>query len=765
MNQASLTDQPLSYLPMETEIHPKNQKMTLPVTGMSCAGCAGSVESMLKHTAGVQDAAVNYANQSVQVEFDPQQVSLDDLDVVLQGIGYGLILEEEEDTAQAAQQALQEAHYKKIKHRTIGAGALAIPVMVLGMFFMHLPNVNYIMMAMTLPVLVYFGKDFFVNAWKQARHGKSNMDTLVALSTGIAFLFSTFNTLYPDYWHARGLEAHVYFEAAAIIIFFILLGKLLEERAKSNTSDALRKLMDLQPQLVRVIRAGEEQEISAKEVRLGDEIVIRSGEKIPVDGTVQSGSSYVDESLMTGEPLPAGKKAGGQVFAGTLNQQGSFTFVAEKVGKQTVLAQIIKTVKEAQGSKAPVQRLVDKIAGIFVPMVLGIAILTFVVWMLAGGENALTHALLTSVSVLVIACPCALGLATPTAIMVGVGKGAENNMLIRDAESLETAHKVNAVVLDKTGTLTEGKPEVSGWNWSGEGLNGERLGVGVDRHTAAIRAIEARSEHPLAQAIAAYGQGALPTVEQFQSVTGSGVTGVVDGEKYTIGTFEFLQKEGVETDTALSKLASELREKAQTVIGVGWQGQQIALIALADQLKATSAEAVATLQRQGIDVYMLTGDNAQTAAQVAHQVGIQNFQAEVKPGDKMEFVKKLQAQGKIVAMVGDGINDSQALAQANLSIAMGRGSDIAMDVAKMTLITSDLLALPKALRLSKRTVATIRQNLFWAFIYNLIGIPLAAGILYPFNGFLLNPMIAGAAMALSSVSVVTNSLRLRGLRL
>ncbi len=647
--------------------------------------------------------------------------------------------------------------------------------MVLGMFFMDLPYVNYIMLVMTLPVLVFFGKDFFVNAWKQARHGKSNMDTLVALSTGIAFLFSTFNTLYPEYWYARGLEAHVYFEAAAIIIFFILLGKLLEERAKSNTSDALRKLMDLQPQTVRVIRDGQEQEISAKEVRLGDEIVIRSGEKIPVDGKVQSGSSFVDESLMTGEPLPAEKKPGAEVFAGTLNQQGSFTFMAEKVGKQTVLAQIIKTVREAQGSKAPVQRLVDKIAGIFVPVVLGIAILTFVVWMLAGGENALTHALLASVSVLVIACPCALGLATPTAIMVGVGKGAENNMLIRDAESLEVAHKVDAIVLDKTGTLTEGRPEVAGWYWSGEGemvkglkgegLKGEKVRGEREHHAAAIRAIEARSEHPLAQAIAAFGQGTLPSVEQFQSVTGSGVTGVVDGEKYTIGTFEFLQKEGIETDTALRKLAGELREKAQTVIGVGWQGRQIALIALADQLKATSAEAVATLQKQGIDVYMLTGDNPQTAAQVAKQVGITHFQAEVKPGDKMDFVKKLQAEGKIVAMVGDGINDSQALAQANLSVAMGRGSDIAMDVAKMTLITSDLLALPKALRLSKRTVATIRQNLFWAFIYNLIGIPLAAGVLYPFNGFLLNPMIAGAAMALSSVSVVTNSLRLRGLRL
>lgn len=746
---------------METEIEHKTQKMTLPVTGMSCASCAVSVESMLKSTPGVAEAAVNYANQSVQVDFDPHQVSLSDLDTVLQGIGYGLLLESDEDEAQDRQQELQEAHYQQLKKRTIGAAVLAIPVMVLGMFFMDFPYVNYIMLALTLPVLVFFGKDFFVNAWKQARHGKSNMDTLVALSTGIAFLFSTFNTLYPAYWHNRGLEAHVYFEAAAIIIFFILLGKLLEERAKSTTSDALRKLMDLQPKMVHVIRAGQEQEISAKDVRIGDEVMIRSGEKIPVDGKVISGNSYVNESLMTGEPLPAEKKPGAVVFAGTLNQQGTFSFLAEKVGKQTVLAQIIRTVKEAQGSKAPVQRLVDKIAGIFVPTVLGIAILTFAVWLLAGGENALTHALLTSVSVLVIACPCALGLATPTAIMVGVGKGAENHMLIRDAESLETAHKVNVVVLDKTGTLTEGRPEVTGWFWK----KGEEAKIQAD-HMAAVRAIEARSEHPLAQAIATHGpEGTLPKVEQFESVTGSGVTGQVNGKSYVIGTPTFLESQGVQPELTLTDLGGTLRSQAQTVIGIGVDGYQVALVALADQLKATSTEAVGKLQKQGIAVYMLTGDNAQTAAQVAQQVGIQNFQAEVKPGDKMDFVKKLQAEGKIVAMVGDGINDSQALAQADLSVAMGRGSDIAMDVAKMTLITSDLLALPKALRLSKRTVATIRQNLFWAFIYNLIGIPLAAGVLYPVNGFLLNPMIAGAAMALSSVSVVMNSLRLRSLKL
>ncbi|WP_207506134.1 heavy metal translocating P-type ATPase [Telluribacter humicola] len=744
---------------MDTTTKPNTLKVTLPVTGMTCAGCSASVESMLKHTAGVADAGVNFANQSAWVEYEPSEVSLPELDKVLQGVGYGLILTAEEDEALVKQEEIQHERYNTLRQRTIWTGILTLPVVIIGMFFMDMPYGNYIMLAFTLPVLVVLGRDFFINAWKQANHGKANMDTLVALSTGIAFLFSTFNTFYPEFWHARGLHPHVYFEAAAMIVFFIMLGKLLEERAKANTSDALKKLMGLQPKTVRVVRQGVESEISVKEVLMGDEVVIRSGEKIPVDGKVISGHSYVDESLMTGEPVPAEKKTGERVFAGTINQQGSFTFIAEKVGKDTVLSQIIRTVQEAQGSKAPVQRLVDKIAGIFVPVVLGIALLTFAVWMVLGGENALTHALLASVSVLVIACPCALGLATPTAIMVGVGKGAENNILIRDAESLEKAYEVNAVILDKTGTLTQGHPQVTGWHWP-TGLDA------AERHAAAIRAIEARSEHPLAQAVVDFAGSAQDVkVEGFKAVVGRGVQAEVAGERYLIGTLNFLKEEGVTLSLELDALAEQHLLQAQTVIGVGWKGQQIALIAIADQLKETSAEAVRKLQEQGIEVYMLTGDNAQTAAAVAKQVGISQYQAEVKPDDKMQFVIKLQAEGKTVAMVGDGINDSQALAQADVSVAMGKGSDIAMDVAKMTLITSDLLTLPKALKLSRRTVRTIRQNLFWAFIYNLIGIPIAAGILYPINGFLLNPMIAGAAMALSSVSVVTNSLRLRNQKL
>ncbi|KAA0989842.1 heavy metal translocating P-type ATPase [Dyadobacter aurulentus] len=734
-----------------TEIH----KITLPVTGMSCAACAVSVESMLKSTAGVEDAGVNYANQSVSIGFDPGTVSLQQLDEVLQGIGYGLIIENDEDDALAEQEKLQNEHYAALKNKTIRAGALTIPVVILGMFFMDMAYANYIMLTLTIPVLFIFGRDFYVNAWKQAKHRKANMDTLVALSTGVAFLFSTFNTFYPQFWHERGLHPHVYFEAAAVIVFFILLGKLLEERAKTKTSGALKKLIGLQPKTVHVIRNGSEIETNVRDVLAGDEIIIRAGEKIPVDGKVLSGNSFVDESLMTGEPIPTEKIMGSNVFAGTINQNGSFTFKAEKVGKQTVLAQIIKTVQEAQGSKAPVQRLVDKIAGIFVPVVIGIAFLTLVVWIFAGGENALTHGLMAAVSVLVIACPCALGLATPTAMMVGVGKGAENNILIRDAESLEKAYRVNAVVLDKTGTLTLGQPAVTEWIWKTQSIDQEK-------HLSAIKALESRSEHPLAKAIVNFiSTSPEASVTKFASVTGSGIRGEVSEIEYLIGTLTFLKAEEVQISDELAREVRILSEQAKTVIAVAADRQVIALVSIADALKPTSSEAVAQLKRQGIEVYMLTGDNLQTAAAVAKQTGIDSYRAEVKPGDKMQFISELQSKGKVVAMVGDGINDSQALAQADVSIAMGKGSDIAMDVAKMTLITSDLLVLPKALKLSRKTVATIRQNLFWAFIYNIIGIPVAAGVLYPFNGFLLDPMIAGGAMALSSVSVVMNSLRLK----
>nr|WP_298936384.1 copper-translocating P-type ATPase [uncultured Dyadobacter sp.] len=619
------------------------------------------------------------------------------------------------------------------------------------------PYGNWIMMALSAPVVFYLGRGFFINALKQAKYGKANMDTLVALSTGIAFVFSAFNTIYPEFWHNRGLHAHVYYEAAAVVIAFISLGKLLEEKAKSNTSSAIKKLIGLQPKTVRAIVNGVEQEIPIAAVKADDILLVRPGEKIPVDGVLTDGSSFVDESMISGEPVPVEKSQGEQVFAGTINQKGSFQFKAQKVGGDTILAQIIRMVQEAQGSKAPVQKLVDKIAGIFVPVVIGIAALTFLTWMLVGSENAFTHALLTSVTVLVIACPCALGLATPTAIMVGIGKGAENNILIKDAESLELGHKVNAVILDKTGTITEGKPVVTDISWI---VNNEDQRL----YKQILRTMEAQSEHPLAEAVVTSfkEESALAVrLDKFESITGLGVSSFYEGNQYFIGNRKLMELNTISINNGLSLEAQGWQQQAKTVIFFANSRQVLAIIAIADKIKLTSRQAIQTLQSRGIQVYMLTGDNKETAAAVAEQVGLKHYQADVMPSQKADFVKQLQAEGKIVAMVGDGINDSHALAQADVSIAMGKGSDIAMDVAKMTLITSDLNMVPKALKLSAKTVKTIKQNLFWAFIYNLIGIPLAAGLLYPFNGFLLDPMIAGAAMALSSVSVVSNSLRLK----
>lgn len=733
-------------------------KKTFPVLGMTCAACAVSLESMLKSTKGVHNAGVNYANQTAWAEYD-ETVKVEALQNAVRGIGYDLIVDAE-DPMQVQQDA-QIRHYEDLKRRTTWAVILSIPIVVIGMFFMDMAHGNWIMMALTIPVVFYLGRSYFINAAKQASHRKANMDTLVALSTGIAFLFSAFNTIYPEFWHQRGLHAHVYFEAAAVIIAFISIGKLLEEKAKSNTSSAIKKLMGMQPKTVNVMMDGVVQEIPVSQVQVGNIIVVKPGEKIPVDGLVTDGSSYVDESMISGEPVAVAKTQGEKVFAGTINQKGSFEFKAEKVGGDTILAQIIKMVQEAQGSKAPVQKLVDKIAGIFVPVVIGIAILTFAIWMLLGGEAAFTHALLTSVTVLVIACPCALGLATPTAIMVGIGKGAENNILIKDAESLELGHKVNAIILDKTGTITEGRPVVTDMTW-----NNTTIDHALNKQV--LYAMEAQSEHPLAEAVInRLKEESVTTarLRQFESVTGKGIRAVYQDISYFIGNKKLMDEYGISLNQDLLIQSEIWQEEAKTVVYFANQKNALAAIAIADKIKTTSQEAIERLQEKGIEVYMLTGDNKQTAAAVARQVGLKHFKAEVMPSDKADFVKELQSQGKIVAMVGDGINDSHALAQADVSIAMGRGSDIAMDVAKMTLITSDLNMVPKALKLSCKTVKTIKQNLFWAFIYNLIGIPIAAGLLYPINGFLLDPMIAGAAMALSSVSVVTNSLRLKTVKL
>ena len=734
-------------------------KKSFPVTGMTCAACASSVESMLGHTEGVYNASVNFANSTVLVEYD-SAMDLSDLQNAVRQIGYDIIVDAEDPTE--VQEELSKKHYVSIKKRTLWSAILTLPIFLLGMFFMDWVPGRWISLVLAVPILFWFGRSFFINAFKQARFGKANMDTLVALSTGIAFLFSAFNTFFPEFWLSKGMEPHVYYEAATVIITFISLGKLLEEKAKSNTSSAIKKLIGLQPKTLKVIADGEEREIPISSVKVGQTILVRPGEKIPVDGTVSKGSSYVDESMITGEPVPVEKTKDEKVFAGTVNQKGSFQFVADRVGGETLLSQIIKMVQEAQGSKAPVQKLVDRIAGIFVPVVMTISLVTFITWMFLGGEDAFTHALLTAVAVLVIACPCALGLATPTAIMVGIGKGAEHNILIKDAESLELGYKVNAIVLDKTGTITEGKPMVTDMVFADH----------VTDHRALeqiLYAMEGQSEHPLAEAVVSFLKNRkVNPVEilNFNSITGKGVRAeALDGTQYLVGNHKLMVEKGIAMDDNLGHMVEGLEQEAKTVIYFGGGGKVKAILTIMDSIKESSKEAIREMQGNGMEVYMMTGDNKMTAEAVSQQVGIKSYEAEVLPSEKADFVKRLQESGKVVAMVGDGINDSQALAQADVSIAMGKGSDIAMDVAKMTLITSDLNAIPKALKLSHKTVIGIRQNLFWAFIYNIIGIPIAAGLLYPINGFLLDPMIAGAAMAFSSVSVVLNSLRLKTIKL
>ena len=727
-------------------------KNTFPVLGMTCASCAGSAESIVTYEPGVVSAAVNFATGNLTVEYLPNMTDAATLQKAVQSIGYDLLIEDE-TKQQETLEVIHAQKFQNLKTKTIWATILSFPVVVIGMFFMNMPYADPIMWLFSTPVVLWLGKDFFINAWKQAKHRSANMDTLVALSTGIAYLFSVFNMLLPEFWHQRGLHAHVYFEAASVIIAFILLGKLLEEKAKGNTSSAIKKLMGLQPKTVIVILPdGTQKQTAIEEVNTGDVILVKPGEKIAVDGMVTSGSSYVDESMLSGEPIPILKKGSEKVFAGTINQKGSFQFKAVKVGKETMLAQIIKTVQDAQGSKAPVQKLVDKIAGIFVPVVIGIAILTFMLWFVLGGDNGVVHGLLAAVTVLVIACPCALGLATPTAIMVGVGKGAENGILIKDAESLELAKKVDVIVLDKTGTITEGRPEVTGFQW----LNND------DAASNVLLSIEKQSEHPLAEAVVKYLDGiSALTLSGFETITGKGAKAGHDNETYYVGNKKLLAENSIIIDDQLQIQAEKWANQSKTVIWFSNSRQALAVIAISDNIKEKSAQAIQEMQAMDIDLYMLTGDNEATAKAIAEQTGIRHYKAEFLPQHKADFIKELQRQGKTVAMVGDGINDSTALATADVSIAMGKGSDIAMDVAKMTIISSDLTKIPQAIRLSKQTVATIKQNLFWAFVYNLIGIPIAAGILYPINGFLLNPMIAGAAMALSSISVVSNSLRLK----
>ena len=725
---------------------------TFPVLGMSCASCSARVEKTLNHQSGVQKATVNYASAMATVEYDTRDCSPEALQQAVQNAGYDLLIKQDEDTPDELEQA-HDKKYRALKFRTTWAIVLSAPIMVIGMFFMDMPYANLIMWLLSTPVVFWLGRSFFTSAWKQLKHGTANMDTLVANSTGIAYLFSLFNMLFPGFWLERGIHPHVYFEAASVIIAFILLGRLLEEKAKGNTSSAIKKLMGLQPKTVTVIDGSSSEKIvPIGQIRPGDIILVKPGERIAVDGTVTEGSSYVDESMLSGEPVAVAKQKDAKVFAGTINQKGSFRFSAEKVGTDTLLAKIIHMVQDAQGSKAPVQQLVDKIAGIFVPVIIGIAVLSFIAWMLLDGQSGFTHGLLALVTVLIIACPCALGLATPTAIMVGIGKGAERGILIKDAESLETAKKIDTVVLDKTGTVTEGKPVVGDLTWETQTAETGNI----------FYSLEKLSEHPLAEAVVRHLQDARSvSIDNFESITGRGVKGESNGKAYYAGNRKLLEENRIAVSRSLSDEAARLTADAQTVIWFADSENALAIAGITDQIKPTSIRAVSELQAAGIEVCMLTGDNEATAREIARKAGILRYKAGVLPQDKAAFISDLQKNGRKVAMVGDGINDSAALAQADLSIAMGGGIDIAMDVAKMTIISSDLTKIPEALKLSRLTVRTIRQNLFWAFIYNIIGVPVAAGVLYPVNGFLLNPMIAGAAMAFSSVSVVTNSLRLK----
>lgn len=733
----------------------KNIKNTYPVLGMSCASCAARVDKTLNGLPGVYQATVNYATAVAQVEYNPEICSDATLQSAVQDAGYDLLVDTGEDAADKAEE-IRLTRYRKIKRRTVAALLLSLPIMVISMFFEDISSLKYVLWILATPVVFGLGREFYINAWRQLKHGTSNMDTLVAVSTGIAYTFSVFNLLFPDFWLSRGIEPHIYFEAASVIIAFILLGRLLEERAKQNTSTAIKKLIGLQPKTVTIIVDSDECTVPITAVQKGDTILVKPGERIAVDGMVVTGESYVDESMLNGEPVPLHKQSGEKVFAGTINQKGTFRFIADKIGSDTMLAQIIRMVQDAQGSKAPVQKLVDRIARFFVPAIISISIIAFVAWIFLAPTNGFTNGLLAMVTVLIIACPCALGLATPTAIMVGIGKGAEKGILIKDAQSLEVAPKIDTIILDKTGTITAGHPIVVESLWEN----------GFEHSRKILYSLEKLSEHPLSDAVVNTLQNEKEiSIDKFENVPGKGVKGIVGSQTYYVGNLSLLNDNHITIASHLQELANKWTQEAKTLVWFADSTQAIAAIALTDEIKQTSAQAISQLQEMGVEVHMLTGDNAISAQAISRKVGINHYKAGVLPNEKAQFIKELQANGKKVGMVGDGINDSAALAQADLSIAMGQGSDIAVDTAMATILSSDLLKIPETIRLSQLTIKTIYQNLFWAFIYNLIGIPIAAGIFYSVNGFLLNPMWASAAMAFSSVSVVLNSLRLKRKRI
>ncbi|PCI31992.1 MAG: copper-translocating P-type ATPase [Flavobacteriaceae bacterium] len=727
---------------------------------MTCAACAISLESYLGYVDGIQKVLVNYPNQSVYLEYDTEAVSFETIKEKAKEISYTLI-SEDDTTGQESFESLEKNRLKTLRKKLRVATIFSTPVFIISMFFMgSIPYENWILLALSIPVLFWCGSDFFKTAYTKLKHKTTNMDTLVALSTGVAFSFSFFNTIYPQYFMDKGVMPHVYYESAVIIITLILLGRFLEEQAKGKTSAAIKSLMGLQPKEVTAIRNGEEVTILLNDILLGEMIVLKPGDKVPVDGKVKKGQSYIDESMITGEPIPVLKSKGDLVYSGTINQKGSLRILAKKIGKATVLSQIIQRVQQAQASKPNIQKLADKIASVFVPIVISLALITFVIWMFFGPAPTFTYAILALITVLIIACPCALGLATPTALMVGIGKGASQGILIKDAQTLETAYKTDVLILDKTGTITEGRPTITDAIWIDHSNKIMLSSILLD--------LESQSEHPLASALANHLKeihtSPIPT-DNFESITGMGAKATYNKKEYYVGNEKLMSSRNLKIEATIAKQANTLKSEGKTVIYFSESENIVALFAITDAIKENARQAISDIQHLGIEVYMLTGDNEQTAQIIAAQVGIKNIHANLMPTDKGSFVKELQELGHIVTMVGDGINDSHALAQADVGIAMGSGTDIAMESAGITLMSSDIRQLSNALKLSKETMKTIRQNLFWAFIYNLIAIPIAAGILYPFNGFLLNPMIAGAAMSMSSISVLMNSLRLKNKQL
>ena len=733
----------------------------IPVTGMTCAACQANVQRALQREAGVTEAAVNLMTAIATVTYDPQQVTPTGLVGAIRAAGYGATLP---DTARSAivEQERRDAEtaeeFASFKRKAIATGVIGVVMMAAMPIAHHLPWATLVQLLVTLGVMTTAGRHFYVRAWQGLTHRTADMNTLVALGTGAAFLYSLVATLLPSVFSSRGIPADVYFEAVVLIIAFILTGNAFEARAKRNTAVALRALVQLQPKTARVVRNLMEREVPIDEVVPGDVVAVKPGERIPVDGVVLRGESAVDESMLTGESIPVAKQQGDRVFGGTMNGTGAFRLTATTLGADSALARIVQLMRDAQGSRAPIQQLADRISAIFVPVVVAIAALTFVTWVLVAQEPV--RAMAVAVSVLIIACPCAMGLAVPTAVMVATGRGASLGVLIKGGEALQRAAEVDAVVLDKTGTVTEGRPVVTDLVRVDDALTDETM-------LALVAAVERRSEHPLADAIvreAATRGFTLGEVEGFASLTGRGARGTVEGRTVLVGNAAALAEQGIDAG-ALIREAHRLADAGRTVLFIAIDGRAVGVIAVADPIRPTSREAIAVMRARGLEVVLLTGDEARVGEAVAREAGIARVVAGVLPEGKVAEVQRLQREGRVVAMVGDGINDAPVLAQADVGMAMGSGADVATDAADVVLMRGDLRAAAQALALAHRTMRTMRQNLFWAFAYNVIGIPVAAGVLYPTFGILLSPVVASAAMAFSSVSVVTNALRLRGARL